>query len=192
MSYYSPAPLHIAGYDTPETRRIYAMLMKFLPFVEKNFHEWDIRPRCGYFFTGCHWYGTDQNNMADLMAFMARFGDYDERVTGIPRERVREMAIRTLRYACFTHDTGPADCVRVDGRNRLQANSKWGGEYTPWSNTGRRRFFQSSQVGSAMVSFGLAAWFLWEDLDEETRQMVYNVITYYADRWKNFYYLLHI
>ena len=183
MPYYSPAPLRIEAHETPETKRIYRMLMKFMPFAAKNFHEWNLRPTCGYFFTGCYWYGMDQNDMADLMAFMARFGDYDESVTGVPREKVLDMAIRAFRYACFTHDTGPVDCVRVDGRNRQQANSKWGGEYTPWGNTGRVRFFQSSQVGLAMVGFGLAAWFLWEHLDEETRQMAYDVIVYYAERW---------
>ncbi|NLD87617.1 MAG: hypothetical protein GX633_05095 [Clostridiales bacterium] len=182
MSYINPAPIKSDGYRTPETERIYKMLMRFIKFPAARFHLWDVRPNCGYFFTGCHWYGTDQNEMALITAFLAKYGDYDEELAEVFREKVHDMAIRTLRYSCFTHDTGPEDCIRVMGRTKQQAGTKWGGNYVSWPGL-RSKFFQSSQVGVSISYFGLAAWILWEDLDEETRQMAYNVITDYARRW---------
>jgi len=210
MHYVNPAPLKKDGFKTPEMKRLYTILLKFLKNPVSNFHDlgiepdkesfndsipyetrlneyrfWQKYPNCGYFFTGCHWYGTDQSEAALLLAFAAKYGDYDETVAGIPREDIKKMAIKVLRYACFTHDTGPEECVRVDGRNRLQAKTKWGGNFVPWPGP-RSKFFQSSQVGSSIQLFGLAAWILWDDLDEETRQMSYNVVTDYAERWWNY------
>jgi len=207
MHYVNPAPLKKDGFQTPEMKRLYTILLKFLKNPVSNFYDlgikpnkedyadeetykirlneyekWQKYPNCGYFFTGCHWYGSDQADCALMMAFMSKYGAYDEAVSGIPRETIHEMAIKVLRYACFTHDTGPEDCVRVDGRNRDQANSKWGGNYLPRPGK-RMKFFMSSQVGNTMPQFALAAWILWEDLDEETRQMAYNVLTDYAERW---------
>ncbi|MDD6878508.1 MAG: hypothetical protein PUD44_12135 [Clostridiaceae bacterium] len=182
MAYVNPVPFRKNGFETTQTRRLYRMMLKFLKFPAANFHTWDKRPNCGYFFTGCYWYGTDQNDMAALMGFLLRFGEFDEQLAGVSAERVREMGIQALRYACFTHDTGPEDCVRVMGRNTAQSGTKWGGNHVTWPGP-RNRFFQSSQVGSGMVFFGLAAWFLWDYLDEETRQMAYNVLTDYAERW---------
>jgi len=210
MSYINPVPRKKTGYETPETKRIYHMIMKFIKFPLKDFHDLGIEPRrqdfedeklyltrkkeyefwkkypnTGYFFTGCHWYGADQNSMAALLAFAAKFDAFDEETAGVSRETILSCAIKTVRYACFTHDTGPADCVRVDGKNKLQAKTKWGGNYTPWPGP-RNKFFQSSQVGSGMTHFGFAVWALWEDLDEETRQMAYNVVTDYAERWVDY------
>jgi len=185
MGYFSPVPLIKGGAETPEMRQIYRMVLKFLKFVCSEFHDWDVRPNCGYFFSGCHWYGYDQNEIAQILAFAVKFGTYDESLAGIPRETVLDMAIKTIRYSCFTHDTGPADCVRVDGANTLQANTKWGGNVIVWPRQ-RNRFFQSSQVGYGLSYFGLAVWFLWDELDEETRQMCYNVLTDYAERWVDY------
>ncbi len=182
MAYINPAPLKRDGYSTPEMKRIYTLLLKFIKYPMKNFHEWTCRPNAGYFFSGCYWYGQIDCMMIGLLAFLAKYGEYDEGIAGISRKTVLETAIKCLRYACFTHDTGPEDCVRADGKNKLQANTKWGGNYCT-SDTPHDRFFQGTQVGGRMVHLAYGAWFLWDELDEETRQMVYNVITDYAERW---------
>lgn len=182
MGYINPAPLQKEGFDTPETKKLYSMILKYLQFPCAHFYEWDKKPNCGYVFTGAQWYGADQNNTAFVLALAAKFGAYDETIAGISRKDLKEMAIKILRYSCFTHDTGPADCVRVDGRNKYQANTKWGGEVTT-TQAPKDRYFQGVQVGRSLSSFGFAAWFLWEDLNEETRQMAFNVITSYAEKW---------
>lgn len=176
------APLKLRGCENTYTRRYYAMVLKWLRYPLKHFHSWPNRPDCGYFFSGCGWYGADQADMAAVTAILSKMGDYDEAAAGIPREALRDIAVKTLRYACFTHDTGPEDCVRVDGKNKLQANTKWGGNYIPWKDN-RAKFFQGTQVGTGLAMFGIAAWILWEDLDEETRRMCYRVVTDYAERW---------
>lgn len=179
------APLRFCGSENTYTRRYYRMALKWLRYPLKNYHVWPKRPNCGYFFSGCGWYGADQTDMAAICAIMSKMGEYDEATAGISRADLQKAAISTLRYACFTHDTGPEDCVRVDGKNRMQANSKWGGNYTPWEGS-RSKFFQGTQVGTGLAMFGVAAWLLWEDLDKETRRMCYRVITDYAERWADY------
>jgi len=185
MSYTNPRPFPKSEYCTPEMQQIHAMVLKFLRFVCPNFHNWDVRPNSGYLFSGCHWYGYDQNELSYILAFAAKFGEFDESLAGISKKEVLDMAIKVVRYSCFTHDTGPEDCVRVDGKNKFEANTKWGGNHIAWGGH-RAKFFQASQVGYGLSYFGLALWFLWEDLDEETRQMAYNVITDYAERWVDY------
>ncbi len=185
MAYVNPVPYRKDTLDSPQGQRLYRMLEKYIRFPASSFHIWDKRPNCGYFFTGCGWYGNDQNQTAALMAILYRFGSYDEGISGVPRGRLREMAIQALRYACFTHDTGPADCVRVEGKNKLQSGTKWGGNVVTWPGL-RPKFFQASQVGYGLSRFGMAAWLLWDELDEETRQMAYNTVTDYAERWAEY------
>ncbi len=183
--YLEAAPLRICGGENAFTKRYYAMVLKWLRYPLQNYHTWPNRPNCGYFFSGCGWYGDDQNSMAAVAAVLSKMGSYDETAAGISRKKLRKIAVQTLRYACFTHDTGPEDCVRADGKNKLQANTKWGGNYVT-SEDSRSKFFQGTQVGTGLAMFGIAAWFLWEDLDEETKRMCYRVITDYAERWADY------
>jgi len=185
MSYINPVPLKKDGYKTPEMQRIYTMLLKSLRFSNNRFSNWDNRPNCGYYFSGCQWYNSDQNRMAAYTAFMSCFGEYDEDLAGISRDELRERAIKVIRYSCFTHDTGPEDCVRVNGANKLQSGTKWGGNMIS-AQGHRARFFQGTQVGVGMVDFLFSVWALWEYLDEETRQMAYNVVADYAERWYDY------
>ncbi|WP_135557330.1 hypothetical protein [Paenibacillus cymbidii] len=41
----------------------------------------------------------------------------------------------------------------------------------------------ASQTGASIAYYALAAWLLWERLDEETRSLVAGVLVWYADRW---------
>ena len=182
MKYTNPAPLKSEGFQTPEMKRIYTMMLKYIKLPCKTFHDWDARPRCGYLFGGDGYYGSDQNRTLGLLAFLSKYGDFDEALAEFSRSEIKEMAIRILRYSCFTHDTGPSDCVRPDNGGPT-AGLKWGGNDLVLPPNPKHRFFEGTQVGSGIVYFALAAWFLWDDLEEETRQMSYDVITDYAERW---------
>jgi hypothetical protein len=155
--------------------RIRRILQKWLPYANKQFADWAWRPSCGHFFGGAYWYGLETAYTASVFALLAKHPNYEEKMTGIPRGEVKRKAIEAIRYLGFTHDTGPEDCVRAEGRNRFCSLTKWGGR--------GQKFFPSSQTGVTIASFGLSAWLLWDDLDEETRCLVRNVLVEYADRW---------
>lgn len=161
--------------DNEWTTRIRCILQKWLPYADLQYKVWDGRPSCGHFFGGAYWYGLETAYTASVYALLAKFPEYEEKVTGIPREEVLRKAISAIRYLGFTHDSGPADCVRAEGRNKFCSLTKWGGR--------GQKFFPASQTGVTIASFALSAWLLWEDLDEETQQLVQNVLVEYADRW---------
>ncbi|HHV96867.1 MAG TPA: hypothetical protein GXX37_10420 [Clostridiaceae bacterium] len=163
------------GKENEMTRKIYKMLMKWIVFADRHFETWDVRPNCGYFFGGSYWYATDTSNTVLVYALLATLGEYDEKLTGIPRDELIRKAIKGIRYLGFTHDTGPEDCVRVEGPNPHASRTKWGGKNDD--------FFKASQHGVSISDFGIAAWLLWDYLDDETKMMVQAVVSSYADRW---------
>ncbi len=57
----------------------------------------------------------------------------------------REMAIKGVRYLCYTHDSGPEDCVRPsEGLGRPEnCGTKWGER--------GKGFFRESQCGSTVA-----------------------------------------
>lgn len=157
------------------TGRLRRILQKWLPYADRQYAVWQGRPGCGHFFGGAYWYGLETAYTASVYALLAQIRDYDETAAGIPREEVKRKAVSAIRYLGFTHDTGPEDCVRAEGRNRFCSLTKWGGR--------GQAFFPASQTGVTVAFFGLSAWLIWDDLDEETRSLVRNVLIDYADRW---------
>lgn len=163
------------GKDNEMTRKIYKMLLKWIKFADQHFETWDVRPNCGHFFGGSYWYATDTSNTVLVYALLATFGEYDEKATGISRDELVKKAVKGIRYLGFTHDTGPEDCVRMKGPNPHASCTKWGGKNDD--------FFKASQQGVSLSDFAIAAWLLWNYLDDETKLMVQTVVTSYADRW---------
>jgi hypothetical protein len=158
------------------SERIYNILLKWIPFADSQFSSrWNTRPNCGHFFGGSYWYGSETAHTAAVYAALATLGPYREDITGIPRNEVKEKAIKAIRYLGFTHDTRPEDCVRDVGPNPHCSEKKWGSK-----NDG---FFMASQTGRTVANFALAAWLLWNDLDDETKMLVQDVVAWYADRW---------
>lgn len=155
--------------------RYYRTLLKWLPFADKSFAQWEGRPDCGHFFGGSYWYASETAFPAAIFSVLSQIGDYDEAITGISRRELSRKAAMAIRYLGFTHDTGPEDCVRVPGKNPHCSGKKWGGK----SET----YFMATQNGKTVAQFGLAAWFLWDGLDEESKLLVQNVVASYADRW---------
>jgi hypothetical protein len=104
------------------------MLEKWIPVGASYFAPWPDRPNCGHFFGGAHWYGQETAFPAEALAWACTSPEYNESATGISRDQVRQMALQAVRYLAFTHDTGPADCVRpAQGLGRRENfNTKWG------------------------------------------------------------------
>lgn len=93
------------------------------------------------------------------LAFLYRFGPYDERVVGMSRERLlHERILPMTRYLVETHVTG----------RRPTGDSKPWGEH--WQSAHWAR------------SLGRAAWFLDTDLPEELAASVRRVVAHEADR----------
>lgn len=161
--------------ETELSKRIYRILLKWIPFANKQYRDWEGRPNTGHFFGGDFWYSSDCASTVLVFASVAKLGQYDEQLAGICKEEVIEKAIKAIRYMGFTHDTGPSDCVRVAGNNKYTAGKKWGGKDD--------HFFMASQNGRSISSFATAAWLLWEHLDKETKLIVQNVVASYADRF---------
>lgn len=157
------------------SRRFYGVLQRWIPFAVKQYGVWDGRPECGHFFGGTFWYQADSAHVSAIFAAMSVLGEYDESITGVPRSELKRMAISAIRYMGFTHDTGPEDCVRASGVLPYTSGKKWGGRGDS--------FFMSSQNGRSVAAMACAAWLLWDELDEETKQLVQNVTSSYADRW---------
>jgi|GEM_PF-323710 len=161
--------------DNELTRRIRRVLQRWAPFANEQFGEWEGRPNCGHFFGGGFWYVSDCASTSLVFAALAEFGDDGEEAAGIPRSLLRERAVKALRYVGFTHDTGPADCVRVKGVLPYTSEKKWGGAGD--------NFFMASQNGRSVAAIAATTWLLWDHLDEETKLLMQNVISSYADRW---------
>lgn len=161
--------------DNELTATSYAMLLRWIPFADSRYEEWDRMPECGYFFGGASWYGVDTARTITVYAALAVMGPYDERIAGCPRDRLARRAIAGIRYLAYTHDAGPEHLVRVQGPNPYCSGRKWGGQGDS--------YFMATQTGYSVYSIALASWLLWERLDEETKTLVRNVLFHYADRW---------
>ncbi|MDF2669674.1 MAG: putative secreted protein [Paenibacillus sp.] len=156
------------------TQRISASLHKWVQFTETQFQIWPDQPRCGHFFGGAYWYGFESGHTAAVYAVLATF-DEPGVETNYSQEHLADRAISAIRYLGFTHDTGPDECVRVIGKDPRCSGNKWGGL--------NDSYFMATQVGGTISYLGLAAWLLWDRLDDETRIMMQNTISSYANRW---------
>ena len=154
---------------------LYKITAKWCKMAAASFSKWEKRPGCGYFFNGVYNYAIDNSSTAVVAAIVCCTGEYDEKTMGLPVDELKAMVTGAIRYLCYTHYTGPEDCVMQQSRNPATSGKKWG--YTPGN------FFMSSQTGVSVSMLGLAAWLMWKDLDSETRGMVEKVLEFYADEY---------
>ena len=103
--------------------------------------------------------------------------EYDEKRTGCSKKELREIALKGIRYLCYTHDTGPADCIRPE--KSLGNPATWG---TKWGERGRG-FFPESQCGTNLSDVGLVALLLGDIVDDETWTMIARMHEDYAERF---------
>ncbi len=154
---------------------------RWLPVADATYQDWPERPNCGHFFGGAYWYGLETGYTTLVYAVARGAAEILGVTPSVAADTLLQRAVGAIRYLGFTHESGPPECVRVQSKSRWSSGCKWGG-ITPgidWMS----RFFMSSQTGGTVVAMGLAAWLLWEHLDEETRQLAANVAAWYADRW---------
>ncbi len=163
--------------ETPLSRRYRSILEQWVPIGLQYFEEWPQRPNCGHFFGGCHWYGSDTAGPLFAFAALASSPEYDREKTGCSKKELREIALKGIRYLCFTHDSGPADCIRP-GKS-LGNRRTWG---TKWGEKGRG-FFPESQCGPNMADLAIAALLLGNIVDDETWTMLARMHVDYADRF---------
>jgi len=159
------------------SRRYLRILQNWVPTAIPFFADWPVRLNCGHFYGGCAWYGEETASPAFVFALVASSPEYDKKVTGCSRHELRFMAYKALRYLCFTHDTGPADCIRPTagmGRQECCA-SKWGER--------GKGFFPESQCGVTLAQIAITALLLSDLLDDETWGMLEAVFTDYAGRF---------
>lgn len=159
------------------SRRYLRMMEKWIPTGVEYFNTWPERPNCGHFFGGCHAYGLETIWPAKTFALASLASEYDQSVGGASQEELREMAIKAVRYLCFTHDTGPEDCVRPATGLGLSkhCNTKWGEKGTG--------FFRESQCGTVVATLGQICLLLRPHIDEETWMMVARIHEDYAERF---------
>lgn len=159
------------------SRRYLRLIERWTPTGAAYFASWPERPNCGHFFGGCHWYGLETVGPALAFALASTSPEYDERVGGVSRDGLRRMALQGVRYLCFTHDTGPAECVRpAVGMGRPENSG------TKWGERGKG-FFRESQCGTVVAELGLICLLLREQVDAETWRMVARIHEDYAGRF---------
>ncbi|MGD9496558.1 MAG: hypothetical protein AB7Y46_09630 [Armatimonadota bacterium] len=169
-------PVHLPAHVSELWKERYLRpICQWLPRALATYQVWGERPDCGHFFGGNYWYGFDTAQPAFILAVVYRAATQLGYDIGIEPDVLLTRATGGIRYLGFTHASGPEGLIRPEGRNAVVAGRKWGGAGEP--------FFMASQTSTAVVGMGMAAWLLWEQLDEETRQLAANVAEWYADAW---------
>jgi len=157
--YFAAPP--IVGQEDEFCRRAYRIMLRGAAFAKDLYREWPAEPRCGYLGLGGHGEKEILANigMAHLYAMLIRFGEYDEKVTGVSRSEALRRIEGVVRYCCYTHFSGSHACVDGD---------TWGGGWhdSSWST-----------VLAHMV------WLVWSELDEPTQEMAARVVAAEADRF---------
>jgi hypothetical protein len=174
---FSPDAVRLPTEENEMSRRYLRLCEKWIPVGMQSFRDWPVRPNCGHFFGGVYWYGLETAGPAAMMAIVSTSPEYDEAATGYSRRQLREAAIKGLRYLCFTHDTGPADCLRPkESLGRPEpANTKWGER--------GKGFFPESQCSGTIHSLNIIAALLPDMVDDETGQMLASINMDYMERF---------
>ena len=167
----------IPDLETEMSRRYLMMVQRWAPVGLSYFEDWPVRPNCGHFFGGCCWYGIDTSPPVAALSAAAASPEYDERITGVTKDELRQIALKAIRYLCFTHDTGPEDCVRP--ANALAVPVLHG---TKWGERGTT-FFRESQCGYTISKIVPAALILRPWIDDETWMMLADMCVDYLDRF---------
>ena len=96
------------------SRRYLDIITRWAHVGMATYQDWPVRPNCGHFFGGVHWYGNETSNTIFALAAAASSPEFCEIRAEHSAEDIRQACLRGLRYLLFTHDTGPADCVRPE------------------------------------------------------------------------------
>jgi hypothetical protein len=166
--------------EAPEnelSRRCLRILLRWIPYGMRQWNTWPGRPRCGHFFGGVLWYCQDTVMPAFALAAATTSDEYDESLAGYPKEHIRDTVVQALRYACFTHDTGPEDCVRpTESWGRTEpAGKKWGERGAG--------FFRETNAGRQVANLMAIASLVRDGLGDEESAMVATIARDYLGRF---------
>jgi len=174
-----PGIPYLPGRENSISRRYLTILQKWLNFAMQYYSDWDLRPECGHFFGGVHWYGLESSFTLKILALVLNSPEFDPETAGYSKEELIETGVKVLRYLCCTHDTGPEECVRpAEGLGRPENCS------TKWGEKGKG-FFRESQCGRTVANMVLSAILLKDRIDPQTCDMLAAVCTDYLDRFGN-------
>jgi hypothetical protein len=163
--------------ETEMSRRYLKMVERWVPTAMSYFDDWPGRPNCGHFYGGTHWFGIETAVQLYALAVLSTSPEYDERATGLPITDLRDIVIKSIRYLCFTHDTGPEDCVRPNGG--FGRPDTWN---TKWGERGKG-FFNESQCGPTIGNMTAASLMLRPHMDDETWGMLGAICLDYLGRF---------
>jgi hypothetical protein len=142
--------------------RLYVATQRLAHHLLSELHGWTDDPTMLLLTdskSGEHWVRPNAGTAAGL-AFIYRFGAYDERIVGLPREELlKTKLVPMLRYLVTTHVTGSRPTS--DGK-------KWGDAW------------QSAHWAD---SIGMAAWWAGADLPADLAADVRRVVAHEADRF---------
>ncbi|OUC08775.1 hypothetical protein RY27_06965 [Litorilinea aerophila] len=180
-----PGSLHLPDFskmqlpavETEMSRRYLAVITRWIPVALRYYNDWPGRPDCGHFFGGVLWYGQDTCQPIATLALAASSPEFDAQAAGISAQELRQIARKGLRYLCFTHDTGPEDCVRpLESWGRPEPAGTKGGERG-------QGFFRESQCGNTIAYLALTAALIQDLLGEEERTMLAHIALDYLARF---------
>lgn len=159
------------------SRRYLRILERWLPFGVSMFEPWDRRPDCGHFLGGVFSYGQETSNVAITVTAALQSAELNEGAVGTGRDELARMARAGIRYLCFTHDTGPADCVRPTNSpgRAIYEGKKWGER--------GQGFFRESQCGVGIASLAVMQALLGDVLEDEERGMLRAIARDYLNRF---------
>ena len=170
-------PARVPEQENALSRRYLHLVLRWIPIGMRYYNEWSGRPECGHFFGGVYWYGLETAAPMETLAIAASSAEYDPSIAGLSREEARHIARCALRYLCFTHDAGPADCLRP--------TESWGRKEpagTKWGERGQG-FFRESQCGVTIGHLARTAALLDDLLTEEDRALLRAVAADYLSRF---------
>ena len=142
--------------------RIYMSVEKQAHYLLGTVHEWDKEKNLKLLTEskiGEHWIRPNTGAVVGF-SFLYRFGNYDQDITGVPRDRLlSDYIIPMMRYLVRTHLTG--DLNTSEGK-------KWG---NAWQ--------------SAHWTYALAkgAWWIWNDLPADVQEGIRKAVKFEAARF---------
>lgn len=160
--------------------RYLEILSRWIPHGMATFASWPVRPRSGHFYGGVLWYCQETVMPALAIATAASSPAYHASAGGFSRDELKETALKALRYACFTHDTGPGDCLRPTkswGRTE-PAGTKWGER--------GKGFFRETNAGRQVANLAGIASLIRELLGDEEREMLSAIAEDYLARYLDY------
>jgi hypothetical protein len=171
-----PEPI-LAYSDDAAPGMLLDVILRWIPVGMATYGVWETRQNCGHFFGGVYWYGQETAMPALTIATALAAKPDDAKIAGFERTELERVVVSAIRYLCFTHDTGPADCIRpAVGIGRPEPAS------TKWGEAGIG-FFRESQCGVTIANLAATAILMRERLGEEERHMLAAIATDYLDRF---------